>query len=71
MSGCDGGSGGFAFIVVLFLLLIIVECSCGSVPDRAPSDKNSMQKADLYWSAFSNLIPISREGFLLGILVVS
>jgi hypothetical protein len=30
----------------------------------SPFDKNSKKKADLYWSACSNMIPISRGRFL-------
>jgi hypothetical protein len=32
-----------------------------AVTDMAPVVENSMKKADLYWSASSNLIPISGE----------
>ncbi|MET3322653.1 UNVERIFIED_ORG: hypothetical protein ABIC97_005801 [Peribacillus simplex] len=39
----------------------MVAAAAMAATDMAPVVKNSMKKADLYWSASSNLIPISGE----------
>ena len=47
-----------------------VDTAAGAMVTGAVTEvaaKNSMKKADFYWSVSSNLIPISREGFLLGV----
>ncbi|KQU14116.1 hypothetical protein ASG65_27665 [Bacillus sp. Leaf13] len=38
---------------------VVTAVVTAAVTDMAPVVKNSMKKADLYWSASSNLIPIS------------
>ncbi|WP_260398237.1 hypothetical protein [Peribacillus simplex] len=40
---------------------MVAATATAAVTGMAPVVKNSMKKADLYWSASSNLIPISGE----------